>query len=215
MVKTLLIDDQVLFLEGLESLLGDLDEDLRFDQAASLAGALEHLARDTPDLILLKLDRSVDSGMDDLRAIRAAAPDSPLAVMGGDDNPYLIDLAMCAGAAGYLPKNCDTFTLLLALRRILAGGTFMPGRFADAAPVGKPVTSVITRQQACRDLSRRQTAILLCAIGGRPNKVIASDFGIAEGTVKAHLSAAFKVLGVRNRTEAVFAAARLGLEPVH
>ena len=215
MVKTLLIDDQVLFLEGLECLLGDLDQELRFDWAASLAGALEYLAVDTPDLILLTMDRSGDVGMDDLRAIRAAAPESPLAVMGGDDNPYLIDLAMEAGADGYLPKNCDRCTLVMALRRILAGGTFMPGRLPGAVPVGKPVTIANAPQEACRDLSRRQTAILLCAIGGQPNKVIASDFGIAEGTVKAHLSAAFKVLGVHNRTEAVFAAARLGLEPIH
>jgi DNA-binding NarL/FixJ family response regulator len=103
----------------------------------------------------------------------------------------------------------------MALRRILAGGTFMPGRCPVAARSEERVTIVNTRREACRDLSRRQTAILLCAIGGQPNKVIASDFGIAEGTVKAHLSAAFKVLGVHNRTEAVFAAARLGLEPNH
>ena len=62
-------------------------------------------------------------------------------------------------------------------------------------------------------LSERQTAVLLRAIQGQPNKVIAIDLGIAEGTVKSHLSFAFKALGVNNRTEAVFAAARLGLKP--
>ena len=62
-------------------------------------------------------------------------------------------------------------------------------------------------------LSERQTAVLLRAIKGQPNKVIAIDLGIAEGTVKTHLSAAFKALGVHNRTEAVFAAAKLGLKP--
>ena len=62
-------------------------------------------------------------------------------------------------------------------------------------------------------LSARQTDVLLRAIKGQPNKVIAIDMGIAEGTVKTHLSAAFKILGVHNRTEAVFAAARLGLTP--
>ena len=62
-------------------------------------------------------------------------------------------------------------------------------------------------------LSERQTDVLLKAIQGKPNKVIAREMDIAEGTVKTHLSAAFRALGVHNRTEAVFAAARLGLKP--
>ena len=62
-------------------------------------------------------------------------------------------------------------------------------------------------------LSERQTDVLLKAIQGKPNKVIAREMDIAEGTVKTHLSAAFRALGVHNRTEAVFAAARLGLTP--
>ena len=55
--------------------------------------------------------------------------------------------------------------------------------------------------------------MLLLAVQGKANKVIASELGIAEGTVKAHLSSAFKVLGVRNRTEALIAAAKFGLVP--
>ena len=61
--------------------------------------------------------------------------------------------------------------------------------------------------------SDRQYDVLMLAIQGKPNKVIARELDIAEGTVKTHLSAAFRVLGVHNRTEAVFAAARLGLTP--
>ena len=100
--------------------------------------------------------------------------------------------------------------LIAALRLILAGGVYLPAMVLNAVSPSKAGVG----EGAFSPLSGRQTAVLLKAIQGKTNKVLARDLQIAEGTVKTHLSAAYKVLAVSNRTEAVFVAAKLGLRPV-
>ena len=142
----------------------------------------------------------------------AAAPTTPVAVLSGEEDPNLIRATIEAGASGYIPKASSSEILVAALQLILAGGIYLPHKVLagmEAVTAGKGNSIEATKDL----LSGRQTAVLLRAIQGQPNKVIAIDLGIAEGTVKTHLSAAFKALGVHNRTEAVFAAARLGLKP--
>jgi DNA-binding NarL/FixJ family response regulator len=125
----------------------------------------------------------------------------------------LIKATIDAGAAGFIPKTSTQDILIAALKLILAGGVYIPnlamhGRSAAAphrngASDGSP--------SAIESLSKRQLEVLARAVQGKPNKVIARELYIAEGTVKAHLSAAFQALGVSNRTEAVYAAAKLRL----
>ena len=98
---------------------------------------------------------------------------------------------------------------MAALRLILAGGVYLPQAALSAA--AQPASTSMMAPIDASLLSDRQTQVLLGAIQGKPNKIIAGELNIAEGTVKTHLSAAFKVLGVHNRTEAVYAAARMGL----
>ena len=102
---------------------------------------------------------------------------------------------------------------MAALRIILAGGVYLPPAALEFE-AGLHSADHIDAQFKLKLLTSRQTAVLLKAIQGVPNKLIARELGIADGTVKAHLSAAYRTLGVHNRTEAVFAAARLGLKPL-
>jgi len=211
-VHVLLIDDHAMFRQGLKFLLSDLDNSLYFSEAGSCDQAVELLADKEAQLILLDLNMPGTKGLGALQAVTAAAPTTPVAVLSGEEDPSLIRATIEAGASGYIPKASSSEILVAALQLILAGGVYLPHKVLagmEAVTAGKDNSIEATKDL----LSGRQTAVLLRAIQGQPNKVIAIDLGIAEGTVKTHLSAAFKALGVHNRTEAVFAAARLGLKP--
>lgn len=208
-MRLLLIDDHVMFRQGLKLLLSDLDESLQFMESGSCEKAVDLLAGDTCDLILLDLNMPGIKGLGALRMILGAAPEVPVAVLSGETGSDLIRAAIDEGASGFVPKSSSSELLVAALQLILAGGVYLP---EDV--LGESIAERSTASDKQLDLlSHRQTDVLLRAIKGQPNKVIAIDMGIAEGTVKTHLSAAFKILGVHNRTEAVFAAARLGLTP--
>lgn len=211
-MHVLLIDDHTMFRQGLKFLLSDLDSSLCFSEAGNCEQALEILADKEAQLILLDLNMPGTKGLGALQAVTATAPATPVAVLSGEEDPSLIRATIEAGASGYIPKASSSEILVAALQLILAGGVYLPhkaltGMEDTKAGKGSKMENAIDL------LSERQTAVLLRAIKGQPNKVIAIDLGIAEGTVKTHLSAAFKALGVHNRTEAVFAAAKLGLKP--
>ena len=212
-MHVLLIDDHVMFRQGLKFLLSDLDESLWFSEAGSCEQALKLLENETVSLILLDLNMPGTDGLGALQEVATASPGTPLAVLSGEDNPAIIRSAIDAGASGFVPKSSSSEILVAALKLILAGGIYLPENVLSYAGVAEPKRKPETRHDPASFLSQRQTAVLLRAIQGQANKVIASDLGIAEGTVKTHLSAAFKALGVHNRTEAVFAAARFGLKP--
>lgn len=214
-MDVLLIDDHVMFRQGLKLLLSDLDQNLAFLEAGSCAEALRLIESNSFSLILLVLHMPGTEGLGTLNAIAAAVPSVPIAVLSGEDNPAVIRGAIEAGASGYVPKTLSSELLIPALKLILAGGTYLP---KNALRVTEPVNDrvgkpILAAGENVTLLSGRQTEVLLRAIKGQANKVIALDLGIAEGTVKTHLSAAFKTLGVRNRTEAVYAAAKMGITP--
>jgi DNA-binding NarL/FixJ family response regulator len=212
-VHVLLIDDHVMFRQGLKFLLSDLDEGLRFSEAGNCNAALLSLEKETFNLILLDLNMPGTQGLETLKTITAAAPTVPIAVLSGEDDPALIRATIDAGASGYVPKSSSSEILVAALKLILAGGVYLPTNALHGVGNRESTAGKSADGERPLLLSDRQTAVLLRAIQGQPNKVIAIDLGIAEGTVKTHLSAAFKALGVHNRTEAVFAAAKLGLRP--
>lgn len=209
-MHVLLIDDHAMFRQGVKFLLTDLNEQLNFFEAGSCDQALTILAEQHINLILLDLNMPGTEGLNALQSITSAAQGAPVAVLSGEDSPQIIRAAIDAGASGFVPKSSSSAILLAALQLILAGGIYLPRNVLGAHQPDKEVHGT---ERANILLSDRQTAVLLRAIQGQPNKVIALDLGIAEGTVKTHLSAAFKVLGVNNRTEAVFAAAKYGLKP--
>lgn len=210
-MRVLLVDDHVIFRQGLKFLLSDLDESLSFAEAGTGAQALKEIGEQMPSLVLLDLNMPGTDGLDTLRAVLEAAPSIPVAILSGEEDPSLIRSAIDAGASGFVSKTSSSDILVAALKLILDGGIYLPAsalRSREPLGSGSPEENGISEQ-----LSERQTAVLLRAIQGQANKVIAVELGIAEGTVKTHLSAAFKILGVNNRTEAVFAAAKLGLKP--
>lgn len=212
-MHVLLIDDHEMFRQGMRFLLSDLNDDIEFTDAGNLDEAVSALDEASIDLALLDMNMPGTDGLNALRQIRDAYPAVPVAVLSGMDDPQLIRSAIDEGASGFVPKASSSEVLVAALKLILAGGVYLPQAALNAAP-GSVEDRAPSAAEARNDLlSERQTDVLLKAIQGKPNKVIAREMNIAEGTVKTHLSAAFKALGVHNRTEAVFAAAKLGLTP--
>lgn len=211
-MKILLIDDHELFRAGIKLLLADLSAELAFAEAANREQALALGARDGIDIVLLDLHLPGTRGLGLLAELRQASERAMIVVMSADDDPALIRAAIEAGAAGFIPKTSTHAVMLAALRLVLAGGTYLPPHamlesHPSEVPAALPATAQSYASQALRNLTQRQIDTLRLAIQGKANKVIARDLDISEATVKAHLSASFRALGVANRTEAVFVVA--------
>ena len=211
-MKLLTIDDHALFRQGLKFLLMDLQNDLECIEAESLAGALALDDKESVEFILLDYHLRDSEGEESLEKISGAFENAVIVVLSGEENPQLIRNIIDRGAAGFIPKSSTQDILIAALKLILAGGVYIPAVAVNTSPASPATTEAL--EEGISSLSKRQLEVLRRAVQGKSNKVIARELFIAEGTVKAHLSAAFRALGVSNRTEAVYAASRLNLVKV-
>jgi two-component system, NarL family, nitrate/nitrite response regulator NarL len=214
-MNILLIDDHPLLRGGMRFLLRSFDPDLKMDEAGNATEALELVAAQHYDMVLLDLRMPGLNGMNALAALRAAAPGTPLVILSAEDDPRAVRAAIDGGAMGYIPKSSTPEVLIQALRLVLANGVYLPPVVLDTA-YSVPAPASSSTQAASGDgslpsLTPRQTEVLRLVIRGRSNRDIARELQVSEGTIKAHLSAVFLALGAHNRTEAVYAAAKLGL----
>src|SRR5689334_20600902 len=132
-MNVLLIDDHVLFREGLKFLLRSLDAELEVDEAGDCAEALEHAAARGYDLVLLALKLPGAAGLDALEARRDAIPSAPLVVLSGEQSPAVVRAAIERGAMGFIPKSSTPKLLIQALRLVLSRGVYLPPAVLDAA----------------------------------------------------------------------------------
>lgn len=214
-MKLLLVDDHALFREGLKHLLSSLDANLELDEAEDATRALALSAENRYDLVLLDLKIPGVQGLDALEAIRAASPAAPIVIVSGEDDPRVVRAAIERGAMGFVPKTSSPEIMIQALRLVLAKGVYLPPGIIDLAiPTGTPLPELLrssTGDFQLPGITPRQMDVLRCVIQGKVNKVIARELDISEATVKAHLSSVLRALGANNRTEAVYASAKLGL----
>ena len=201
-MRVLLIDDHSLFRRGMRLMLRELMPELDVSDADGVEQALT-LAGESFELLLLDLNMPGVNGLDALASVKHAFPDSIVVGISGEDSASLIRDAIAAGAAGFIPKSAEPEVMHGALRLVLARGVYLPPEALGTAADPEPVL---------QGLSPRQLDVLRRALKGVPNKLIARELGISEGTVKSHLSAVFRVMNVRNRTEALYSAARYGLK---
>lgn len=204
-MKTLLIDDHPLFREGLALLMASAFPQLDIRQAGSIGQAIERLrAEPDIDLALLDLGLPDSTGTQSLRRLREAAPEVTVVVLSADESPETVLGAIDEGAAGFIPKTSQPGAMRAALETVFAGGVYLPpgvlGLRTDTPPT-----------EALLGLSPRQLDVLRLLIDGKANKVICRELELSESTVKTHLAAIFRRLEVNSRTQAVVAAARLGL----
>jgi DNA-binding NarL/FixJ family response regulator len=203
MLKVLVADDHPLFREAVVLSIRHLD---RMDSQVLEAGTLDEvcrLAAAMPDLDLLLLDLKMPGmeGLGGLLELRRRFPALPVVIVSATEDPRVIREAIAAGAMAYIPKSLDRSSIAHALEQVLAGEIWQPeGSDGDLLPAG---ASIAERIQA---LTPQQHNILRLIVAGKPNKIIAYELGIAETTVKAHVTVILRKLGVFSRTQAVLTA---------
>jgi DNA-binding NarL/FixJ family response regulator len=201
-LSVLIADDHELFRSGLRQLLiddlgaSDVREAETFDQAVELL-----TADGAGDLILVDLRMPGMSGAEALAALRDGFPDAKVAVVSAWEEKAEIFAALNAGVHGYIPKSLPASEIAAAIRAILDGRIFVPpviGRRepGQAAEANAPL-------DAAEKLTSRQKDVLTELLKGKASKEIARALDIAEGTVKIHLAAIYRALGVRTRAEAI------------
>ena len=215
-MKVLLVDDHVLFREGVRLLLERLGESFEVLEAGDSAGAFAIAGRH-PDLALVLLDLGLPDmpGLDALSLMRERFPKLPVVVLSArEDRPSVLD-AINRGAMGFIPKSSDSALLANALRLVMAKGVYVPpSALTNPLNAGDatPHINVERKSASLRELglSERQIEVLGLMVQGMSNKLIAYTLSLAEPTVKTHVAACLRALNVTNRTQAVLAVGRLG-----
>ena len=218
-MNILLVDDHALFREGMALLLHTLLEDVSTAEAGSCEQAFAHLhGAAAVDLILLDLGLPDMSGFDGLVHLRREFPDIPVVVLSSTDDRASVLRALDNGAMGFVPKSASSGVLEGALKVILAKGVYLPatlflaehsGMQARAPETPGVAAPVVTGSDL--GLTPRQIDVLHLVLEGKSSKLICRDLNLSLSTVKTHTSAALRALNVTTRTQAVIAAAKLGL----
>jgi len=206
--RVLMVDDHVMFLQGLKNLLAVLATDLRVDTCGDLAQAAQRVLLTRYDLVLLDWHLAECDGAVSLQRLREAGCMSRIVILSGETSVGLIRGCIEQGAAGFIPKTYSSEMMVAALDKVLGGQIFVP---AEALHTSGGAPTAPAGDGRFTGLTARQIEVYRAATRGLPNKLIARELGIAESTVKTHLTAVFAVLGVRNRTEAAYQASRDGI----
>ncbi|MEQ3624342.1 MAG: response regulator transcription factor [Celeribacter sp.] len=203
-LRALVIDDHPLFCDALTLTLKSVADISRIDTADRLKTALARLEEaGMPDLIVLDLNLPDVNGLDGLLRLRSAAPGVPVVVVSSMADNRMISHALRAGAAGFVPKHSQREVFRTAIDAILSGGSYTPESYVEIDSTRSDGTDALTRLAS---LTNQQGRILQLICEGKLNKQIAYDLSIAETTVKAHVTAIMRKLGVQSRTQAVLIA---------
>ncbi|HPU53223.1 MAG TPA: response regulator transcription factor [Burkholderiaceae bacterium] len=218
-MRFLIVDDHPLVREALGNVVRSLRPDASIDEASTAAQALVALRdRPTVDLVLLDLRLPDRPGMELLPIIAAQHVGTAVVVLSGDLDKQTVQRALAAGAVGCIPKTEPREVIASALGLVLAGGVYVPplavARGEPQSAAG-PWTAHRAGERGAPSpsdlgLTGRQVEVLALLMQGKNNKLICRALGLAEPTVKSHVSAILRVLNVDSRTEAVLAVTRLG-----
>ncbi|TMM51229.1 LuxR C-terminal-related transcriptional regulator [Sulfitobacter sabulilitoris] len=200
----LIVDDHPLFCDALELTLRSVGDFARVETADCLESAFTVLeGAPPPELILLDLNLPDVSGLDGLIRLKRQAAGSHVMIVSSMTDNAIINRAIVAGASGFVPKHSRRSVFKDALCQIKAGGIFKPTGFVEDGDDDDEADDTLTRLSS---LTNQQARILQLICEGKLNKQIAFDLSIAETTVKAHVTAIMRKLGVQSRTQAVLVA---------
>lgn len=205
-MRILVIEDHALVREGLLLALKALEES---DSSAEILGARDAEeatrlleANDDFDLALLDLMLPGTGGLAFLGVMRKRFPHIPVVILSALDDADTVMKAIRQGAAGFVSKASPTDVLLGALREVLNGEIWLPPEYRELTGKRKRAKTVAERY----GLTKSQARVLELLAEGKTNRDIAEMLGVTEGTVKIHVSAIFKSLGVNNRSQALLVA---------
>ena len=212
-LRLLVVDDHPLFRVGLWHLLNQLADNIEIVEASNVDQAKSQLVDGTDfDIVLVDLLMPGMEGFENLKEICQMVAQTPVVVVSVKERAEDVRGAIDAGAMGYIPKSSSPQVLVQALKLVLSGGVYLPPHLLG---VTHAVSDAWTEAREPAEpafsgplgrLTPRQRQVLSLLAEGKSNKEIASELGLAAGTVKIHVSSIFKALNVNNRTLAVIAA---------
>ena len=211
MTTLLIADDHPLFREALRGAVQRVMPGVELHEADNV-DALYALveAHADADLLLMDLNMPGAHGFNALVHLRALHPQLPVVVVSAREEPTVMRRALDHGALGFIPKSAASDTIGEAIGMVLEGERWAPAEAHAAPGVGRDEYEVAQR---LRELTPQQFRVLQMLGAGRLNKQIAYDLGVSEATIKAHVTAILRKLGVTNRTQAVLMAGRLSVDP--
>ncbi|MFI0472376.1 MULTISPECIES: response regulator [unclassified Halomonas] len=210
--KFIVADDHPLFRAALTQALRQLAPQAEIVEADTMDATTEAVSRHPDaDLILLDLHMPGAHGFSGLIQLRGHMPDVPVAVVSGSDEPYVVRRAIDYGASGFIPKSSSLALIAEAVGEILQGEVWLPEALAGILEETSEEESRFA--EAIASLTPQQFRVLNMLTEGLLNKQIAFELNVSEATIKAHVTAILRKLGVHSRTQAVIAAQKLEVEP--
>jgi two-component system NarL family response regulator len=215
-MRVLLVDDHTLVRKGIASVVQQRFPEAEVYEAAGADDAVETLKGATVDVALVDVRMPTRDGLELLKEIKGTWPGVRVIMLTSFDHSRYVKAALAEGADGYMLKDASPEDLDQAIRVAMAGGgnvlsaRAMRALFEEDGHAGGDDGDAPKRPD---NLTRREIDILTLLAEGRSNREISRQLFLSEKTVKAHLAAVFRKLGVTNRTQAAMAAVGMGMGP--
>ncbi|MEP0807308.1 MAG: response regulator transcription factor [Chloroflexota bacterium] len=208
----LVIDDHVLFRDGLISLFQSTSDFRVVDQAGTVSEGIEKAFHHRPDIILMDFSLPDGTGLDATRVILDEIPECKIVFLTVFETDENLLKAIRLGAKGYMLKNISSSSLLASLRALAKGEIAMSRKMMSRVVEFSRAMPVPASDDLLAKLSPRELDILAALQDGASNTQIARQLYLSENTVKHHIHSILEKLGVENRRQAGVVAKQLGLK---
>lgn len=208
MLKLLVVEDHALVREGLLATLKNLGEETQTFGVQDANEAIAVLEAEDIDMVILDLMLPGTKGQTFLPVVRRRFPTVPVVILSALDDADTVARAMKAGASGFVSKSGSSSDLLEALRVVLSGESYLPPKLRELTNRSESAHGEGKSLAQRFGLTGAQARVLELLTEGRSNRQIAELLGLTEGTVKIHVSAVLRAMGVTNRSEAALLASR-------
>ncbi|MFC6053351.1 DNA-binding response regulator [Acinetobacter sp. Ac_877] len=212
-MNILIVDDHPLFRHALIQAVRYSLPQAQIHETAAVNELYERLEKGPePDLVLLDLNLPGASGFSALVHVRAQYPSLPIIVVSAHEDVSIIQRAIAHGAMGYIPKSAHPSNIGEAIRQVLEGEIWLPANLPANLSFDPRAADETALAERIQSLTPQQFRVLMMVAEGLLNKQIAYELDVSEATIKAHVTAIFRKLGVQNRTQAVLAINALNIE---
>lgn len=211
MYSILIADDHPLYRDALKGALASSPLEIDIVETVDLNSTVSALHSTEIDLLLLDLHMPGSVDLFGFLHVQKSFPDVPIAVISGTEDKALISKIMSLGAIGFIPKTTGSEAIREAVGTMLEGDVWLPESISEQIDGLDEAFSELAEKVS--SLTPSQYKVLCYMRDGLLNKQIGFNLDIAEATVKAHVTAIFRKLGINNRTQAVLIASQLQLEP--
>ena len=207
-IRIIVADDHPLFREALQQAVGNIFEDASFVEADSFDSLQGVVAEnEDADLVLLDLDMPGAHGFSALAWLRTQYPALPVVIVSAASDPRVMRRSVEFGSSGFIPKFSSLETIADAINSVLGGDVWLPE--SALATEDEAMREDQELAQRIGTLTPQQFRVLMMLAEGLLNKQIAAELGVSEATIKAHVTAILRKMGLRSRTQAAVAARRL------